>query len=53
MEPVNKKKSRNEELIKDYLECKKEGRGVIWLVAKYKITSSRIYDILSRYGVKK
>lgn len=37
---------RNRELYKDYLECKKEGKNILWLVMKYKISSSRIFQII-------
>lgn len=37
---------RNRELYKDYLEMKKNGGKIIDLVVKYRITSSRIHEIV-------
>lgn len=37
---------RNKQLYKDYLEGQKEGRSIIWLVMKYQISSSRIFEII-------
>ena len=48
---MKEKVGRNQRMIRDYLRLKKEGRSMIWLVAKYKISSSRIYLILRREGV--
>lgn len=37
---------RNRQLYKDYLEMKKNGGKIIDLVVKYRITSSRIHEIV-------
>lgn len=47
----NTKTDRNKELVKDYLELKKQGRPMISLVMKYKITTQRIYTLLKREGI--
>lgn len=51
MAGLPKKEDRNRELIKDYLKIKKEGGSMVRLVAKYRISSSRIYLILKREGI--
>lgn len=38
--------TRNRELYNDYLEMKKNGGNIIDLVVKYRITSSRIHQIV-------
>jgi len=55
-----KRTERNQELISDYIKTAgtKDGRRISKyttadLVGKYKISTTRIYQILNRYGVPK
>jgi len=44
---------RDNEMVKDYLELKASGKPfTAKMVAKYKISMTRIYDVLKANGVK-
>lgn len=42
---------RDEQIVADYLQLKKEGRPMISMVQKWGMTTQNIYLILKRYGV--
>lgn len=51
LNPKQVKKDRNNELIKDYKEkVVTHEWSIVDLVAKYRISSARIYFLLNKYG---